>query len=359
MGRFPSNILRWEKPCYSRLRSIFRTIGLLEVKKAWTDAYGTIAAQMLQGAAQQAPPQVTQAQKTETSDETPAASETSPKSKTVSKTGFEQQFKECKAKASNLQWKTFPDRVLRRSIQAFWAAPVWLLAAIAAVTSSAIFVISDENSLVAKVLNGAETTSLILALVLFVKEAPDRRKQFHYQAWSAIDAAHGVKVSYARILALQDLNEDGVSLRGLDASGAEFAEIQLPKANLSNANLTEADLSNADLSNANLNQANLHQTKLSGVNLSGANLSFAKLHGANLSSANLSSSNLICADLSHANLSGANLRNANLSGASLAEAYLTGANLKGALVGTSELSAAFLEGAIMPDGSKYTNRQAG
>ncbi|WP_442921674.1 pentapeptide repeat-containing protein [Microcoleus sp. Aus8_D2] len=302
---------------------------------------------------------MTQAQKTETSDETPAASETSPKSKTVSKTGFEQQFKECKAKASNLQWKTFPDRVLRRSIQAFWAAPVWLLAAIAAVTSSAIFVISDENSLVAKVLNGAETTSLILALVLFVKEAPDRRKQFHYQAWSAIDAAHGVKVSYARILALQDLNEDGVSLRGLDASGAEFAEIQLPKANLSNANLTEADLSNADLSNANLNQANLHQTKLSGVNLSGANLSFAKLHGANLSSANLSSSNLICADLSHANLSGANLRNANLSGASLAEAYLTGANLKGALVGTSELSAAFLEGAIMPDGSKYTNRQAG
>ena len=331
-----------------------------EVKKVWTDAYGTIAAKMLQGAAQQAPPQVTQVQKTETSDETPAASEAPTKSKTASKTGFEQQFKEFQAKASNQQWNTFPDRVLRRSIQAFWAAPVWLLAAIAAFTWSAIYVIADESSLFAKVLEGAETTSLILVLVLFVKESPDdRRKQFHYQAWGTIDAAHGVKVSCARILALQDLNADGVPLRGLDTPGAELTEIQLPKANLSNANLTAGDLSNADLSNANLNQANLHQTKLSGVNLSGANLSFAKLNRANLSSANLSSSNLICADLSHANLSGANLRNANLSGASLAEAYLTGANLKGAQVGTSELSAAFLEGAIMPDGSKYTNRQAG
>lgn len=327
-----------------------------EVKKAWTDAYGTITAKMLQGAAQQR--QVTQAQKTETSEKA-AVSEASTKSKTESKTGFEQQFKEFQAKASNQQWNTFPDRVLKRSIQAFWAAPVWLVAVIAAVSWSGFFVIAEENPQLKKVLEGADTTSLIVALVIFIKEAPDRRKQFHYQAWSTIDAAHEVKVSYARIMALQDLNKDGVPLRGLDAPGAELTEIQLPKANLSNANLTAADLSNADLSDTNLNQANLHQTKLSGVNFSGANLSFAKLSRANLSSANLSTTNLICADLSHANLSGANLRNANLSGANLAEAYLTGANLKGAQVGTSELSAAFLEGAIMPDGSKYSNRQAG
>ena len=288
-----------------------------ELKKAWTDAYGSITALMLQGAAQQAPPQVTQAQKTETAEKA-AASETPTKSQTESKTGFGQRLQEFQAKVSNQQWKTFPDRVLRRSIHEFWTAPIWLVAVIAAVTWSAIYVIVDENSLAAKVLEAADTTSLILALVLFIKEAPDRRKQFHYQAWGTIDGAHNVKVSYARILALQDLNEDGVSLRGLDAPGAELTDIQLPKANLSNANLTAADISNADLSEANLNLANLNQTKLSGVNLTGANLSFAKLSRANLSSAKLGSSNLICADLSHANLSGANLRNANLSGANLA-----------------------------------------
>ena len=323
-----------------------------KLKKAWTDAYGTIAAQMLQGAAKQAPPQVTQAQKTKTSEQA-AASEASTTSQTESKTGFKQRFQEFQAKTSNQQWETFPKRVLRRSIEAFWAAPVWLVAAIAAFTWSGIFVIAEENSLMAKVLEGADTTSLILALVLFIKEAPDRRKQFHYQAWSTVDAAHEVKVSYARILALQDLNADGVSLRGLDAPGAELVEIQLPNANLSHANLSAADLSNAYLSHADLNKANLHQTKLSGVNFSGANLSFAQLIQANLNSANLSSANLICADLSRANLSGANLRNANLSGANLAEAYLTGANLKGAKISMSELQAAFLEGAIMPDGSKY------
>ena len=70
-----------------------------------------------------------------------------------------------------------------------------------------------------------DTISLVVALVLFIKEAPDRRKQFHHQAWSTVDAAHNVKVSYARILALQDLNEDGVSLKGLDAPGAELVAI--------------------------------------------------------------------------------------------------------------------------------------
>lgn len=216
-----------------------------------------------------------------------------------------------------------------------------------------VFVFTDENSLLGKALGGADTISLVVALVLFIKEAPDRRKQFHYQAWSTIDAAHNVKVSYARILALQDLNEDGVSLRGLDAPGAELVDINLSKANLSAANLSETDLSNANLSYANLDHANLSQSKLSGANLSHANLSFARLSHVNFSSANLSSAKLLCADLSHANMSGVNLKNASLSGANLDGTYLTGANLKGAKVSLSELSGAFLEGAIMPDGSKH------
>lgn len=320
-----------------------------ELKTAWRDAYGTITAQMLQGVAKQTSTQVIPARNPEkfevVEESTPANPELN--------SGFGQRFKELQAKASTQQWRTIPQRVLRRASQVFWAAPVWLVAAIAAVTWSGFFVVAEENSLMAKVLEGADTTSLILALVLFIKEAPDRRKQFHYQAWSTVDAAHGVKVSYARILALQDLNEDSIPLKGLDAPGAELVGIQLPNADLSNANLSGADLSNANLSHADMNNSNLRQTKLSGVNLSHANLSFAQLTQANLSSANLTNTNLICADLNSANLSGANLKQANLSGANLTGAYLTGANLKGAKVETSELQAAFLQGATMPDGSKY------
>ena len=238
-------------------------------------------------------------------------------------------------------------------IDVFWIAPVWLVAVISAVVFTIFLVIVDDNSLLGEVLSAADTISLVVALVLFIKESPDRRKQFHYQAWSIVDAAHNVKVSYARILALQDLNEDAVSLRGLDAPGAELIDINLSHANLSKANLMECDLSNANLSYANLDNANLSQTKLSGANLSHAKLGFACLTQANLNSANLSHANLICANLSHANLNGANLRDASLSGANLEGAYLNGANLKNAKVSDYELSSTFLEGAIMPDGSKY------
>ncbi|MBW4661431.1 MAG: pentapeptide repeat-containing protein [Drouetiella hepatica Uher 2000/2452] len=311
---------------------------------------------MLKGAPQQSPPKTTEAKKT--ADEKTATAEGKRASEplTTSETNSKQRIGEFRTKVFNPHWHTFPSQVLGQAVDAFWAAPVWLVAILAAVSWLALTVIVDDNSLVAELLEAADTASLVVALVLFIKEAPDRRKQFHYQAWGTIDAAHGVKVSYARILALQDLNEDGVPLRGLDAPGSELTEIQLPKANLSNANLSAADLSNANLSSANLNRAALHQTKLSGANLSGANLSFAELNRANLSSANLSHANLVCADLSHVNFSGANLRNTSLSGANLAEAYLTGANLKGAKVSESELAAAFREGAIMPDGSKYRSQ---
>ena len=242
---------------------------------------------------------------------------------------------------------------LGKFIDNFWTQPAWLVASVSAVLFIIIYVNADENSLLAEILEGADALSLVVALVLFIKEAPDRRKQFHYQAWSTIDAAHDVKVSYARILALQDLNEDNVSLRGLDVPGAELVDINLSRANLSQANLNKSDLTNANLSHANLDNAILSHAKLSGANLSYAKLSFARLNNVNFSSADLTGANLICADLKQANLSGAIFKNASLSGANLEGAYLTGANLKDAKVSVSELSAAFLEGAIMPDGSKY------
>jgi uncharacterized protein YjbI with pentapeptide repeats/hemoglobin-like flavoprotein len=256
------------------------------------------------------------------------------------------------------KWLKLGQSIPKKSLDIFWNSSTWLVVLIATILFIVIYVNADENTLLAEILNGADAISLIVALVIFIKETPDRRKQFHYQAWSTIDAAHNIKVSYARILALQDLNEDNVPLKGLDVPGAELVNINLPKANLSAANLQETDLSNANLSHANLDNAKLSQAQLSGANISHANLGFANLSQANLSNVNFSHANLICANLSNTNMSGANLRNANLSGANLHGAYLTGANLKNARVNISELDCAFLEGAIMPDGTKYQSGES-
>jgi hemoglobin-like flavoprotein/uncharacterized protein YjbI with pentapeptide repeats len=358
-----------------------------EVKKAWLNAYKAITGLMLKGAVEESLPQVVEAQKpaivpktvkaekpatltkpstltAETPKESPQF-QTEPQKKALISmqlddqilkeiiNNFTENYREFQTKISEQPFSEVLKQIPSKLIDAFWEAPVWLVAVGSAVIFTVVLVIVDDNSLLAEVLGAADTISLVVALVLFIKEAPDRRKQFHYQAWSIVDAAHNVKVSYARILAMQDLNEDGVSLRGLDASGAELVDINLSHANLSKANLIESDLSNANLSYANLDNANLSQAKLSGANLSHAKLGFARLSQANLSSTNLSNANLICADLSNANLSGANLKDASLSGANLEGAYLTGANLKNAKVSDYELSSAFLEGAIMPDGSKY------
>lgn len=313
-----------------------------EIEQAWVTAFRKITTLMLKGSGIEPPAKKA---KIEQKSTIKTANELTVKTQDSSPSPQKQ--------SSELRWQRTLQDLPKTVINTFWILPAWLLAMISATLMAVIFVFVDDNSIPAKILGGADTISLVVALVLFIKEAPDRRKQFHYQAWSTVDAAHGLKVSYARILALQDLNADGVPLRGLDSPGAELVKIDLSKVDLSEANLSEADLSYAQLSYANLNNANLSGAKLIGANLQQANLSFSRLNQVNFSSANLSEANLICADLSQANLSGANLKNASLSGVRLEGAYLTGANLKNAKISLAELKEAFLEGAILPDGSKY------
>ena len=353
-----------------------------EVKLAWTNAYKAITGLMLKDSGADSSPKVVADQK-EVTHHQPQESKTQLLNESKPAPPTEEQKKPLVSiqvdgeiiqktlskitdSYQKFQGQSFIQRlgevlkgILEKFIDNFWAQPAWLVASVSAVLFIIIYVAADDNSLVGEIVQSVDALSMVVALILFIKEAPDRRKQFHYQAWSIVDAAHGVKVSYARILALQDLNEDGVSLRGVDAIGAELIDINLLRANLSETKLSEADLSNANLSHANLNNANLSQAKLSGANLSDANLSFARLSQVNLSSANLSGANLICADLSNANMSGVNLTNASLSGTNLNSAYLSGANLKGAKVSISDLSGALLTGAVMPDGSKYKSLEDG
>ncbi len=92
--------------------------------------------------------------------------------------------------------------------------------------------------------------------------------------------------------ALEEANEQGVSL--------EYSKIVGKK--LECAELFDCDLRNSSMCECNLN----------GANLSDSNLSFSSLVGANLSGADLSDSNLYGANLWAANLSDAILLGANI-----------------------------------------------
>ena len=326
-----------------------------EVRKAWAYALGQINRFMFEGAGYIKTPIPKKVEETTTKPTSDQEKKSLPIPTTRQKitTKIKQNTEQSEKKYSTEKATAKLKKILTQIINIFWQLPKIYVVIIAVIIAVIIVNLVGEDSIFAKTLDSADTISLIVAIIIFVKEIPDRKKEFHYQAWSVIDAAEGIKDSQARFIAIQDLNKDSVSLRTLQASGAYLASIDLKKANLNEANLSGACLDNANLKQANLSYANLSDAKLSSSNLSETNLSFSNLSNANLSNANLSNTNLVCADLSNANMSGVNLSGATLSGTKLIETYLVGANLKDAKVSVAELSNAYLKDAIMPDGSKY------
>lgn len=152
-----------------------------------------------------------------------------------------------------------------------------------------------------------EGLSILLALIIFIKAAPDRTKAARDEAWRVISSAQGQEVSTARIQALQYLNSnDNGRLTGLTANKANLAQIDLKGAQLWGANLKEADLTGACLKEANL----------AGANLQGAILTEAHLQEADLTDADLQNANLMGANLQKAILKDANLLGAHLQTAS-------------------------------------------
>lgn len=334
-----------------------------EVKQAWVDAYGVITNVMLEGAGYVNSPVSSQtvpaSSNTNIAELAPINEEKFPH---LQIDLINHKFAPIKAQVQaqiekltsvfkeGITLKQLQENLVivrENLIQSFWQLPTWAIAGIAALVLIVLVLITDENSWLAKILESADAISVVLALILFIKEIPERRKQSHYQAWSIIDGAEGVEVSYARLMALQDLNKDAVSLRGVKVNGAKLEKIDLSQAELTEADFSKADLDEANFTRANLNRADLSFASLTRVNFSRANLSFAKLKNSKMASCNFVGANLLGADLSGTLLSGADFKGANLSAANLSEANLSGANLEDA-----NLNGTNLEGAIMPDGSE-------
>ena len=153
-----------------------------------------------------------------------------------------------------------------------------------------------------EVLDHLGRLSILVAIVFYVVEAPDRRKQKHYQAWQVINTATEKSGNGGRMEALEELNEDGVSLVAVDVTSAFLRGIELPRADLHYATLNSCDLRDGRFRRANLQEAHLH---------------FANFERADLRQADLRGAVLKDADLSGADLSGADLANADLRNASL------------------------------------------
>jgi len=211
----------------------------------------------------------------------------------------------------------------------------------------------EFKKVVQVIFENAESISITSLVMLYFQETLARKAQRHYEVTQVLDIASsgGSPTSYARFIALQNLNKDGFPLRGLDVPGANLEGIQLPSANLSGANLREANLLRANLREANLKEAKLSEAKLTGADLKRANLRQAILRGAKLEDASLQAANLYQANLEKANLWGANLEGANLEGAKLLDANLEKANLRGATLKEAQWKDARLCQTTLPDGT--------
>jgi hypothetical protein len=159
-----------------------------------------------------------------------------------------------------------------------------------------------------EVLEYLGSLSVLVAVIFYFREAGDRLKQKHYQAWQVINTSQHMGGSGGRIDALAELNSDGVPLTGVDVSSAFLQGIQLPNGKLARAKFDGADLRNS--------------------NLSGADLSYASLNGANVRDSTLDSVNFNMADLSDADFCSARFDGANLAGATLDNADLGNADIR-------------------------------
>ncbi|NET36194.1 MAG: pentapeptide repeat-containing protein [Cyanothece sp. SIO1E1] len=215
-------------------------------------------------------------------------------------------------------WKT-PDEFIRSLIRNPW-------------TSRMEFIQFLDDSVILGTIDGI---SIITALVLFIREGRrEERREAHYAAWSMIDNAHGKETSYARFQALQDLNADSISLRGLDAPEADLMQIKLSGADLHQATLYRAKLRDADLRQArldfaNLEEADLQQVKLTNAGLFHATLTRVDFGGAELTKADLSNADLKAARFMYTNLSETKFDGADLEGATFEKVrYLTPEQVK-------------------------------
>jgi len=192
----------------------------------------------------------------------------------------------------------------KKSIEHAWTVPFmaveWLCEWIAYLLSNWTFL---------QILDYVRGFGVIVIVVFYFYDSGNRVKQRHYQAWQVINTAQGKGGNGGRIEALEELNEDRVSLVGVDVSGAFLQGLHLEKGDLARAILNAADVRNAivvssDLRDADLRSANFRECDCVRTSFRGAMLDEADFWGADLSGVDLTEASLVNTDLRNTNLLG-------------------------------------------------------
>lgn len=320
-GVLPSYLPMFERAAMATLKEFLSTHWNGELERAWATALRTVVVLMQQGLSQAH----LHGDHTESHRRGPAA-------------------RDHKA-AARTPWHT-------RLALGFLEAPLWMLVMLGCVAVGALFYAAEDSDMVADVLDKSQGVAVVVAMFMWLREIPVRKREAIFDAFQTVDASRGARTSPARVMALESLAADRVSLKGMDLAHISLAGIRLKGVDLAAASLVETDLQEADLTEANFLEANLVKAQLAQADLRRARLSFANLSGADLTLANLEGADLTCAVLANANLSGANLKGAKLAGSEVRKTSLVGANLLIADLTGVELTNVDLRGAIMPDGRK-------
>src|SRR5437764_14331483 len=105
--------------------------------------------------------------------------------------------------------------IRRQQVNTGWAVLLW---ALEWYWEWLAYLLSNWSFL--EVLEYLSSFGVLIAVIFYFAESGDRTKQKHYQAWQVINTAQGKGGSGGRVEALQELNQDGISLVGVDLSGA-------------------------------------------------------------------------------------------------------------------------------------------
>jgi len=164
-----------------------------------------------------------------------------------------------------------------------------------------------------RVLEYAGKLTIVVAIVAWIVEIPQRQEAAIRAAWLVVDSKGG-----GRIEALQYLIRHHVDLRGLYGSGGYFGGMALAKQNLSWSDLSRANFDAADLSEATLDGAYLLGTRFNNANLAGAKFRQAVLSPMNPTT-----------QFQDANIAGADFTGITFPGAGEDYLYLSFASAKG------------------------------
>ena len=156
-----------------------------------------------------------------------------------------------------------------------------------------------------KLLEIAGKATVLVAIILWFYEAPQRKMKGIRDAWIVINSASGQRGDGGRIDSIEFLAKEGVCLDGISVPMASLDHLQAPNCSIRGANFKGSILTASNFQSANLYEAKFNECILWDVNFKDVYIPFADFTNADL----------IRADFNHADLGAGVLAGANIEGA--------------------------------------------